>query len=69
MIMTRAVASSTNMTIHPERRSTNRVHVHAITRKKEDSLNFTCGYGIAVYTEILFVLTRALSKSIISLGN
>jgi hypothetical protein len=35
----------------PERTLRNRVHVHAITRKKEDSLNFTCGRGIAVLYE------------------
>jgi hypothetical protein len=38
-ITTRAVASSTNTMTFPERRLWNRVRVHAITRKKEDSLN------------------------------
>jgi hypothetical protein len=48
MIMTRAVASSTNMTTRPERRLWNRVRAHVIIGKQEDSLNFTCGCGIAV---------------------
>jgi hypothetical protein len=34
-IMTHAVASSTNTMTLPERRSRNRVRVHATTRKKE----------------------------------
>jgi hypothetical protein len=34
-ITTHAVASSTNTMTLPERRSRNRVRVHAITRKKE----------------------------------
>jgi hypothetical protein len=35
-IMIHVVASSTNMTILPERRSRNHARVQAITRKKED---------------------------------
>jgi hypothetical protein len=35
MIMSHAVASSTNTTTHPERKSRNHVLVHAIIRKKE----------------------------------
>jgi hypothetical protein len=30
---------------HPERRLRSRVRVHAITRKKEDSLTFACDCG------------------------
>ena len=37
--------SFTNTTTHPERRLRNRVRVHAITRKKEDSLTFVCDCG------------------------
>ena len=38
MIMSYVPGSSTNTMTHPERRLRNRVRVHAITSKKEDSL-------------------------------
>jgi hypothetical protein len=40
MIMSRAVASSTNMMTHPERKSRNHVLVHVIIRKKESRRTF-----------------------------
>lgn len=45
MIMSYVPGSSTNTMTHPERRLRNRVRVHAITSKKEDSLTFACDCG------------------------
>ena len=45
MIMSYVPGSSTNTMTHPERRLRSRVRVHAITRKKEDSLTIVCDCG------------------------
>jgi len=43
MIMSRAVASSTNMMTHPERKSRSHVLVHVIIRKNESRRTFWTG--------------------------